>query len=118
MSDTPKRGWLRFSIRDLFWITVVIALALAWYVDHAKAARDHAASQKALSEITSCWNNLVALLKGQGVTVEPYADMISWKGKTFPVNFKAAVDSAPGDAALLSPALPASQAPAPNPPKP
>ncbi len=26
MNDTPKRGWLTFSIRDLFWLMVVVAL--------------------------------------------------------------------------------------------
>ena len=78
-------------------------------MDHAKAARDYAASQKSLLELTGCWNNLVFLLKGQGVTVEPYADTISWKGKTFPVDFKATVDSAPGDAALLKSSNPSKE---------
>jgi hypothetical protein len=25
---------LRFSIRDLFWLVVVAALAIGWYLDH------------------------------------------------------------------------------------
>jgi hypothetical protein len=25
---------LRFTIRDLLWLTVVVALAVAWWVDH------------------------------------------------------------------------------------
>ena len=28
MSDTPKRGWLSFSIRDLMFLTVIVALVL------------------------------------------------------------------------------------------
>ncbi len=27
---------MRFSIRDLFWITVVVALALGWWLDHRR----------------------------------------------------------------------------------
>ncbi len=29
MSDAPKRGWLSFSIRDLMFLTVIVALAVA-----------------------------------------------------------------------------------------
>jgi len=25
---------LRFTIRDLLWLTVVVALAVAWWIDH------------------------------------------------------------------------------------
>lgn len=28
------RSLLTFSIRDLFWVTIVVALGLAWSVDH------------------------------------------------------------------------------------
>lgn len=34
MSETPKRGWFRFSTRDLLWLTAVIALILGWWVEH------------------------------------------------------------------------------------
>ena len=27
---------LRFTIRDLLWLTVVVALAVGWWVDHGK----------------------------------------------------------------------------------
>jgi len=27
---------LRFTIRDLFWLTALLAMALAWWVDHRK----------------------------------------------------------------------------------
>ena len=27
---------LRFTIRDLLWLTVVVALAVGWWLDHAK----------------------------------------------------------------------------------
>jgi hypothetical protein len=29
MNDTPKRGWFTFSIRDILWLTAVVALAVA-----------------------------------------------------------------------------------------
>ena len=32
---------LRFSIRDLFWLTLVVALVLGWYWDHQRAAAEH-----------------------------------------------------------------------------
>jgi len=28
MSDTPKPGWLNFSIRDLLWLTTVVAVVV------------------------------------------------------------------------------------------
>jgi hypothetical protein len=30
---------LRFTIRDLFWLVVVVALAVGWWVDHAGVQR-------------------------------------------------------------------------------
>jgi hypothetical protein len=30
------RNLMKFSIRDLFWLTVVVALAVAWWVEHWK----------------------------------------------------------------------------------
>ncbi|MGI8982826.1 MAG: hypothetical protein ACR2FY_26620 [Pirellulaceae bacterium] len=38
MSDKPKRRWYIFSIRDLFWVTVVVALAVAWFVEQRRSA--------------------------------------------------------------------------------
>jgi hypothetical protein len=30
----------RFTIRDLLWLTVVVALAIAWWLDHQRSSRD------------------------------------------------------------------------------
>jgi hypothetical protein len=30
---------LRFTIRDLFWLTALVAMALAWWVDHRELSR-------------------------------------------------------------------------------
>ena len=35
MTETkPKRRWFRFSIRDLLWLTVLMAVLIAWWLDH------------------------------------------------------------------------------------
>jgi hypothetical protein len=35
MTETkPKRRWFRFSIRDLLWLTVVVGMAIGWWLDH------------------------------------------------------------------------------------
>jgi hypothetical protein len=85
----------KFTIRELLLLTVIVGLAVGWYLDHTRAAR----TQKDLTELTAQWNSLVAHLKYSGVTVEPGAEMIHWKGNTFPMDFKAPVDPAPGEAA-------------------
>jgi hypothetical protein len=43
------RSLLRFSIRDLFWLTVVAAIAFAWWVDHFRLRQIAAGREKAIS---------------------------------------------------------------------
>jgi len=31
---TDRPLWLRFKLRDLFWLTLLVALLAAWFVDH------------------------------------------------------------------------------------
>jgi hypothetical protein len=31
MIATPKLHWLRFSIRDLFWLTLVVGMGIGWW---------------------------------------------------------------------------------------
>lgn len=40
MSDTPKRGWLNFSIRDMMFVTVIAAILISWWLDHRYLAGD------------------------------------------------------------------------------
>jgi hypothetical protein len=40
MSDTPKRGWLSFSIRDIMLATVIAAILVSWWLDHRYLADD------------------------------------------------------------------------------
>jgi hypothetical protein len=36
----------RFTIRDVLWLTVVVALAVGWIVDHARLGAALAAAQE------------------------------------------------------------------------
>ena len=57
MSDTPKRGWLSFSIRDLLLVTVIVALVLGWWLDRTwsraqlKRVQDESAEWKHDAEV-------------------------------------------------------------------
>jgi Bacterial type II/III secretion system short domain len=40
MTETkPKRRWFSFSIRDLLLLTVIVALAVGWWLDHRKLTK-------------------------------------------------------------------------------
>ena len=41
---------MRFSIRDLLWLTVVVALAVGWWMDRAAWSRRLSAAQSELRE--------------------------------------------------------------------
>ena len=62
VSNKPMRRWFHFSIRDLLWLTVVVALAVAWWVEarrshqlliRALKADQDADSSRALSDALS-----------------------------------------------------------------
>jgi hypothetical protein len=38
MTDAPKRGWFRFSIRELALLVLAVGLALGWYRERQAAA--------------------------------------------------------------------------------
>jgi len=46
------RSLMTFSIRDLFWLTVVVALAIGWWLERQRAseAAKEAESSRALSD--------------------------------------------------------------------
>jgi hypothetical protein len=52
---------LRFTIRDLLWLTAVVALALGWYLDRTGVARHDAESSRQASEFKSRWIALAEL---------------------------------------------------------
>jgi hypothetical protein len=46
------RSLMTFSIRDLFWLTVVVALAVGWAVDRRSAASDRRRFEAEAAEIS------------------------------------------------------------------
>jgi membrane protein implicated in regulation of membrane protease activity len=41
------RSLITFSIRDLFWLTIVVALVVVWWLDRTKLATEEGKRQKA-----------------------------------------------------------------------
>jgi hypothetical protein len=35
-----RRGWLAFTLRDLLWATVVLAMGFGWWMDRDELAND------------------------------------------------------------------------------
>ncbi len=42
---------MKFSIRDLLWLTVVVALGVAWWVDRSQVAKDRQELQSSEREL-------------------------------------------------------------------
>jgi hypothetical protein len=42
---------MRFTIRDLLWLTVVVALAVPWWIERRASAQARATSQQQVKEI-------------------------------------------------------------------
>ena len=80
---------MKFSIRDLFLVTVIVAILLAWWVDHRSQAAWRSEAKASLDRMEARFLKL-----GYGII----------KGKR-------------GIPSVVDKKLPASQALAPNPPK-
>ena len=37
MTAIPKRRWFRFSIRDLLWLTALLAIGFGWWIEHKRS---------------------------------------------------------------------------------
>jgi hypothetical protein len=88
---------MKFSIRDLFWLTAVVALAVGWWADHWLRAVKVEPLIKAQKEAEARYTGLRETLESGG-----YKVLLEQNGEELKI-------------AVLPPT---SQAPAPNPPKP
>ena len=52
MSETPKQRWYHFSIRDLLLVTVIVALAVGWFVERRSAAELSVERQRLADELS------------------------------------------------------------------
>jgi hypothetical protein len=112
------RSLMRFSIRDLLWITVVVAILLAWWVDHREEYRWRQRAG-ALEQLMYEWDWHVRWGRASVTIVFPdsTATFIRIPSAYMPSDFVS--DDPPPDRLVRGrPNLPNSSAPAPNPPKP
>jgi Bacterial type II/III secretion system short domain len=64
MTETkPKRRWFSFSIRDVMLVTVIVALAIGWWLDHRKLTKVYGAQVLGYRLRNSDLNAVVAQLK-------------------------------------------------------
>jgi len=71
-----SRLMFRFTIRDVLWLTVVVALGVAWWVDHAKGramatkqANELAGAKEKAVFLSAIVNELVAHIEEEGDTI-------------------------------------------------
>lgn len=61
---------MKFSIRDLFLVTVIVALALGWWVDRSRLSQENDRRQRAESQWHTSATSLADELKAYGLKVE------------------------------------------------
>ena len=91
---------MKFSIRDLLLVTMIVALAVGWWADHYRIAEENERLERAESQWHVVANSLADAMKENGWKVEINADT---NGPTWRME-------SPDE-------MPNSQAPAPSPPK-
>jgi hypothetical protein len=71
---------MRFTIRDVLWLMVVVAVCCAWWIDHAKSQKERALlmqSHANLQELRQMLgsdkglNELIALAKAHNLAAAP-----------------------------------------------
>ena len=112
---------MKFSIRDLLWLTVVVAILLAWWADHHRAAEEARQRSEKFLELENRVEQdrkfLTGLLKAKSIGFPK-------SGKTLHLKWTPGLSREPPDNWWLDEAaikeatgtLPNSLAPAPNPP--
>jgi len=66
MWPKPKRSWLGFTIRDLLWLTLVIALAVGSWLDRRAIERQSAVEFNALRQDVANYSKQVAGARQSG----------------------------------------------------
>ena len=103
---------MKFSLRDLLLVTVIVALAVGWLVDHWRQATTEAAIRQSQRKAEEQLTQLLRALESRGELVE-FSDMfVTIRGPN-----RSAVYGAPTVEGLRSMATPNSSAPAPKLPK-
>ena len=59
---SEHRKWLRFSLRDVLWLTVVVALAVAWYARERKMGAASDDRLELIKEVLSARHQLATEL--------------------------------------------------------
>jgi len=64
---------LRFTIRDLLWLIIVIAIGSRWIIERSNASRDRQKAQEELADYRQALNQVEEQLYRQPQTTNPSA---------------------------------------------
>lgn len=59
--NEANKPWTRFSLRDLFWLVLVVALAVGWWRDRTKLAEDRNRAIVEVQELTAVTSLQIAV---------------------------------------------------------
>jgi hypothetical protein len=70
----------RFTIRDVLWLTVVVGLAIAWWIEH----RQIAPLQKRCARLETLARRTIPIMRDLGIDAEFTSDNIAIGGSYWP----------------------------------
>jgi hypothetical protein len=71
------RRFFRFSVRDLLWITLVVGLALGWWIDRQRLRADLQADVDRANKLATTWK-MAAQAVGETLTDDIDGSTIQW----------------------------------------
>ena len=104
---------MKFTIRDLFLVTAIVALALGWWVDHRSQNAALTAMSESQRETEEKLNRLLTAMERRGEKVTFSDMMVGIKSRSR----GSQLYGVPSSEMARRMAVPTSQARAPNPPK-